>query len=93
MTLTVTDLLARTEPAGDCLIWMGWKNDDGYGYVRFEGKDQPAHRTVYLLAVGLIPPSHEVDHLCQQRDCLRIQHLEVVTHAENQRRIAVRQMA
>lgn len=92
MTLTVTDLLIRAEPASDCLIWTGWKNDDGYGYVRFEGRDQPVHRVAYLLAVGPIPAGHEVDHLCQRRDCLRIEHLEVVTHAENQQRIAARQM-
>jgi hypothetical protein len=93
MTLTVTDLLANTREVDGCLIWQGWKNDDGYGYVRFEGRDQPVHRVAYLLAVGPIPDGHEVDHRCQQRACLRVEDLEAVTHAENQRRIAARQMS
>ncbi len=93
MTATVTDLLLRAEPAGDCLAWTGWCNDDGYGYVHHEGRDQPVHRVVFKLIGGIIPDGHEVDHTCQRRDCVRPGHLEAVTHAENQRRIAERQTA
>jgi hypothetical protein len=93
MTATVTDLLARSDAAGDCLRWTGWKNDDGYGYVHHDGRDQPVHRVVYMLAVGPIPDGHEIDHSCRRRDCVRPDHLEAVTHAENQRRIAERQTA
>lgn len=92
MTITGTDLLRRTVPtAGDCFEWTGWKNDDGYGYVRFEGKDRPVHRVAYALFIGSIPPGMEIDHLCQDRSCINPGHLEAVTHAENQRRIASRQ--
>lgn len=89
--LTVTDLLDRTVIEGDCRIWLGWKNDDGYGYVRADGRDQPVHRVFYALAIAPIPDGLEIDHTCQRRDCVRLAHLEVVTHAENQRRIAHRQ--
>lgn len=95
MTVTATDLFARSTVLGPtgCLEWTGWCNDDGYGYVRFEGRDQPAHRVAYLLTVGPIPDGLELDHTCQNPRCILVEHLEPVTHAENQRRIAARQTA
>jgi hypothetical protein len=93
VTITATDLLKRTEPDGDCLVWTGWKNDDGYGYVHHQERDQPVHRVLYTLAVGPIPDGHEIDHTCNVRACIAAGHLEPVTHAENQRRLAERQTA
>jgi len=84
----ILDLLATPERTDrGCLLWTGWLNDDGYGYIRFNGRDQPAHRVAYELAIGPIPTGHEVDHSCQVRACIEPTHLEAVTHAENQRRI------
>ncbi len=37
--------------------------------------------------VGPIPDDKEMDHLCMNKACVNINHLEVVTHAENMRRI------
>lgn len=91
MTATITDLLARVEWRADCAVWTGWTNDDGYGYVRAEGRDQPVHRVMYQLARGTLPVGMEIDHVCQNRACINVDHLEAVTHAENQRRIALRQ--
>lgn len=88
---TLAALLINTTPAASCLDWNGWTNDDGYAYVRHDGRDQPAHRVVYELAVGPIPPGHEIDHTCRRRCCIRPAHLEAVTHAENQRRMSAAQ--
>lgn len=88
MTATVTDLFANAHREDGCLIWDGWTNDDGYGYVHHEGRDQPVHRVAYELAVGPIPDGHEIDHRCRRRACLEPSHLEAVTHAENQRRLS-----
>lgn len=92
MTLTVTDRLARFEvtPPG-CWEWTGWRNSAGYGYLRFEGRDQPAHRVMWIATVGPIPDGLELDHLCTNPACVNPDHLEPVTHSENQRRIAERQ--
>lgn len=86
MSLTATDVFSRGVEDGVCLIWTGWKNSDGYGYVRFEGKDQPVHRVVFVLNGGEIPSGYEIDHTCKNRACIRLGHLEVVTHAENMSR-------
>lgn len=91
MTATVTDLLARVVWRADCAVWTGWTNDDGYGYVHSDGRDQPVHRVMYQLVNGPLAAGLEIDHVCQNRACINIDHLEPVTHAENQRRIALRQ--
>lgn len=45
------------------------------------------HRLVYRKAKGPIPDGLEIDHLCGRRDCIQIEHMELVTHAENMRRM------
>lgn len=74
-------------------LWTGWCNDKGYPYVYDEGRDQPAYRAIYKRLVGVIPPPLELDHLCNLPLCVWPTHMEPVTHAENQRRMSVRQVA
>jgi hypothetical protein len=59
-----------------CIPWTGALNRDGYGQ----------HRAVYIRAVGPIPVGLEIDHLCRNRSCVNVEHMELVTHAENSRR-------
>jgi len=86
-------IASRIEVADGCWTWVGWHNDAGYPYVHWDGRDQPVHRVVYELLVGPIPDGLELDHLCVNPACVRPDHQEPVTHAENQRRIAERQTA
>jgi hypothetical protein len=65
-----------------CWLWTGPLNTRGYG--THGGK--PAHRSLFLRLVGPIRPDLELDHLCRVRNCVRPDHLEPVTHAENVRR-------
>lgn len=71
--------------------WSGWHNSEGYPYVSFEGRDQPAYRAVWTLLRGRIPAGLELDHVCVTPTCCNPDHLEVVTHAENLRRMSERQ--
>lgn len=57
-----------------------------YNMVRIAGKQVYAHRAMYLQEVGPIPDGLYLDHLCRERRCIRTDHLEPVTHAENIRR-------
>jgi len=83
---------ARIEVIGDCWVYTGARNQDGYGIVWVEGAAQRAHRVAYTLAVGPIPPTWEVDHVwlrgCRHRACVRPEHLEAVTGRVNRQRQA-----
>lgn len=72
-----------------CWIWQGACDTQGYGLTSLERRRMQAHRRYYELSVGPIPTGAELDHLCHVRACVRPDHLEPVTHAENMRRAAV----
>ena len=75
---------ARTEEDGDCIVWSGWKNvRSGYGYIYSSGKNVPAHRYAWERENGPIPDGMHVDHLCWNRTCVKVEHLRLVTQAQN----------
>ena len=50
------------------------------------------HIVAYTHYHGYIPPKMQVDHLCNNRLCCNPEHLELVTHLENQKRMAKRNL-
>ena len=72
--------------ASGCWLWTGSIRSDGYGVTGIMGPPRLAHRLVYELERGDIPPGMVLDHLCRVRCCVNPDHLEVVTIAENTRR-------
>lgn len=73
-----------------CWFWTAHVSPSGYGRFSVDGRTAYAHRVAYELAVGQIPVGLQIDHLCSNKRCVRPDHLEVVTNAENTRRAAVR---
>ena len=72
-----------------CWEWAASHNSQGYGKIREGGagsKVRDAHRVVYELLVGPIPPGLVIDHLCRNPGCVRPDHLEAVTQSVNVKR-------
>lgn len=69
-----------------CWHWTDYLNADGYGRVRWNGRQPSCHRVVYMLLVGPIAEGLHLDHLCRVRHCVNPAHLEPVTPLENTRR-------
>lgn len=67
----------------DCLVWIGTITRKGYGQFWDRGQMRAAHRVAYEREHGAIPPSLEIDHLCQNRACVNPAHLEAVPHRIN----------
>ena len=59
--------------------------------VSAHGKWIGEHRWHWISAHGEIPEGLELDHLCNNGWCINLDHLELVTHAENMRRLSERQ--
>lgn len=66
-----------------CWEWQAARYPTGYGMYMLKKRPRYAHRIAYELAIGPIPPGLEIDHLCRNRSCVRPDHLEPVTKAEN----------
>ena len=83
LTRELLDIMGDEMTVGDgCWQWSSLRVD-GYGRIRYQKKDQLAHRVVYELLVGPIPEDLTLDHLCRNRGCVRPAHLEPVTRGEN----------
>lgn len=68
--------------AGNCWLWTA-ATSAGYGAFWVHGRVVKAHRYAYQSLVGSIPIGLQVDHLCRVPNCVRPEHLELVTSATN----------
>ncbi len=70
---------AEMPNAFGCRLWVGKLDRDGYGvYERTK-----AHIASWTEANGPVPGGKVLDHLCANRACCRLVHLQAVTQREN----------
>lgn len=69
-----------------CWIAKTRKSNGRYALTRIDGREVYMHRAMYEQMVGSIPDGLQIDHLCRETRCIRPDHLEPVTPAENSRR-------
>ena len=69
---------------GDCWLWIGDIDRDGYGRVGTASRTRRAHRWLYERLVCPVPRELTLDHLCRVKNCVNVfDHLEPVTVAVN----------
>ena len=59
----------------ECWLWTGATIGPGYGVISHENKMVPAHRAVYRLHHGRIPPTQKVLRTCLNQLCCNPSHL------------------
>jgi hypothetical protein len=85
-TLACLGKFISPEPTSGCWLWLGSTDSGGYGVIKICSTLRQAHRIFYEMLKHPIPEGLELDHLCRVHCCVNPDHLEPVTHAENQRR-------
>lgn len=86
--------LVKIQPG--CWLWLGSTAKNGYGQFVLDGRRDrkkvriAPYKFIWEYLNGPMPKDLEPDHTCNNRRCCNPEHIEPVTHAENQRRAAVR---
>ncbi len=67
----------------ECWRWKGSKGRHGYGRIRLDGKNVPAHRHIFELLACKIPEGAVLCHQCDYPPCVNPAHLIPGTHKKN----------
>lgn len=84
-------VVPKLVPDGDCLVWSGFRLPSGYGQVYLPGVFSPrgtptsgyVHRVAYMQHHGEVITSEVLDHLCRNRACAYVPHLDPVSQRDN----------
>ena len=81
----IEKVITHSQTIGDCRVWMN-TIQNGYGLIHINGKHRRAHRWLYEFFNGKVSRKLDIDHLCSNRRCIKLEHLEPVTRSENVQR-------
>src|SRR3990167_9441088 len=74
---------SRLDKTGDCWVWTGGRDKDGYGRTSYLGKEWFVHRLMYEWYNPELEDHLVVMHTCDNPPCANPKHLKKGTHGDN----------
>ena len=75
---------SKVDKSGDCWEWRAGLDDHDYGQFRMGNKNFKAHRAAWILTHGE-NPTQDILHSCDNRKCVRPDHLRLGSDTDNMR--------
>lgn len=74
-----------TKPSiNGCILWLGGKDDKGYGQLTYQQTHYSAHRFAWKFFKAELPPKPlQIDHIYRNKLCVNVDHLRISTVTEN----------
>lgn len=64
--------------------WTGWNNGEGHGKARIDGRVQYVYRHLVEQKIGRpLLKGEVVDHVCERKPCITLEHLDPCTTGTN----------
>lgn len=83
LAFTSGDPRIQPIPESGCWVWILRIDRNGYGRIKYGGRNMRVHRVWWMRNVGLIPDGMVIDHMCRERACVNPSHLRLVTGRQN----------
>lgn len=65
---------------GSCHIWTATRTTRGYAKFQYEPQRPiEAHKVVWELEHGPVPKGYQIHHLCENKLCVRLSHMTLMT--------------
>ncbi len=74
---------SKVEITDGCWLWLAGRNSNGYGSFGFQGKCYGAHVIAFADEYGCLPSPLSVCHFCDNRICVRPDHMWIGTNLDN----------
>lgn len=68
---------------GGCVLWTGYRQPNGYGWVNIGSFRMAAHRAALIISGEDVPEGMDVCHRCDVRSCVNPSHLYVGSRRQN----------
>lgn len=81
---TPEKIISRARPNGDCIEWTGYCGPSGYGESSLGNEHVRVHQVAWkYYTAAEIPAGFEIMHTCDNRKCIKREHLKLGTHKDN----------